>query len=101
MPSVLSQAVMGRERSLSPQRQTDGHIEHALCLRFPHSGESAGPRGDIRESLAGHSQPAWPEALPLPNLGLLEVLSNRVGRMGDQESGRANVRTTWTQTASA
>lgn len=29
----------GKERSLSPWRQTDGHTEHALRLRFQHSGE--------------------------------------------------------------
>lgn len=52
VPSISSQAVMGKERNLSPWRQTDGQMERALCLRSPHSGESAEPEGEIRESLA-------------------------------------------------
>lgn len=55
MPSILSQAVMGGEKS--PQRQTDGQTERALCLESQHRGERAEPGGERRESLAGHSQP--------------------------------------------
>lgn len=89
MPSILSQAVMGKERSLSPWRQTDGPTEHALSLESLYSGESAGPRGESRESRAGHSQPAWPEALCQPNLGILGLLTSHIRRMGEQEPGRA------------
>lgn len=48
MPSILSQAVMGKERSLGPQRQMDRQMDR-VCLesRILHSGGSVGCRGEI------------------------------------------------------
>lgn len=54
MPSILSQAVTGKEGSLGPQRQMDRQMDR-VCLesRVLHSGGSAGCRGEIGSSLAG------------------------------------------------
>lgn len=96
MPSILSQAVMGRERS--PRRPTDGQRE--LAPQIPTLGKVLDKESRaMRDSPAGHSQPAWPVAWPLLPLGFLRVLSSQVGSVGEQESGRAEVRLTRFQIA--
>lgn len=70
MLSILSQAVMGKERSLGPQRQTDRWTDRArLKPRILHSEGRARCRRAIRAAQADHSETTLPEPMPMPNVG--------------------------------
>lgn len=69
--------------------RTDGWTGGALSPGPLFGAASAGWKGEFGESLAGHSQPAGPEALPLPDPGP----PSGSGPWGSRTLARADVRT--------